>query len=113
MEHSHEHTHTHTHDGVEHTHTHDHTHDHPHDHDHGHTHTHEHVHASGEGDGKVLAVLTYMLDHNVHHCGELKEMAASLSGEAQHQLLHAVEAFEEANTHLSRAIDELKQQTKE
>ena len=92
MEHSHEHTHTHTHDGVEHTHTHD----HPHDHEH--THSHDHVHAAGEGDGKIVAVLSYMLEHNVHHCA---------------QLLHAVEAFEEANTHLSKAVEELKQQEKE
>ena len=107
MEHSLEYTHTHTHDGVEHTHTHD----HPHDHEH--THSHDHVHAAGEGDGKIVAVLSYMLEHNVHHCAELKEMAGGLSGEAQHQLLHAVEAFEEANTHLSKAVEELKQQEKE
>ena len=60
-----------------------------------------------------MAVLTYMLEHNVHHCAELKEMAAGLSGEAQHQLLHAVEAFEEANSHLSKAVEELKQQEQE
>ena len=107
MEHSHEHTHTHTHDGVEHTHTHD----HPHDHEH--THSHDHVHAAGEGDGKIVAVLSYMLEHNVHHCAELKEMATTLSGEAQHQLFHAVEAFEEANGHLARAVEELKKQEHE
>lgn len=101
-----EHSHTHTHDGVEHTHTHD----HPHDHAHSHTHDHDHAAA---GDEKVVAVLTYMLEHNVHHCAELKEMAGSLSGEAQHQLLHAVEAFEEANAHLSKAVAALKQQEKE
>ena len=56
----------------------------------------------------MTTVLTYMLDHNVHHCAELKEMAASLTGEAQHQLLHAVEAFEEANSHLAKAVAELK-----
>ena len=107
MEHSHEHTHTHTHDGVEHTHTHD----HPHDHEHSHSHVH--THAPGEGDGKVLAVLTYMLEHNVHHCAELKDLAAGLSGEAQHQLLHAVEDFDAANGHLARAVEELKAQEKE
>ncbi|MCI9513533.1 MAG: cobalt transporter [Oscillospiraceae bacterium] len=109
MEHSHEHTHVHSHDGVEHTHTH--THPHGHDHDHGphdHPHTHDHGHDLPEGADRTLAVLTYMLDHNVHHCAELKEMAASLTGEAQHQLLHAVEAFEEANSHLAKAVAELK-----
>lgn len=104
MEHSHEHTHTHTHDGVEHTHTH--THEHTHDHDH--PHDHQHSHELPEGADRTLAVLTYMLDHNVHHCAELREMAAALTGEAQHQLLHAVEAFEEANSHLSKAIALLK-----
>lgn len=103
MEHEHEHTHTHTHDGVEHTHTHSHPHDHDHDHE-GHTHDHTAV----SGGEKTLAVLTYMLDHNVHHCAELKEMAQGLSGEAQHQLFHAVEAFNEANDHLAKAIAELK-----
>ena len=105
MEHSHEHTHVHSHDSVEHTHTH--THPHGHDHDHG-PHTHTHGHDLPEGADRTLAVLTYMLDHNVHHCAELKEMAASLTGEAQHQLLHAVEAFEEANGHLAKAVAELK-----
>jgi len=98
MEHSHEHTHVHDGETVTHTHPHE----HPHDHDHGHTHD------IPEGADRTLAVLTYMLDHNVHHCAELKEMAASLSGEAQHQLLHAVEAFEEANGHLAKAVGELK-----
>ena len=94
MEHSHEHVHTHG--GAEHT----------------HPHSHAHAHA-GEGDGKTTAVLTYMLEHNVHHCAELKELAAGLSGEAQHQLLHAVEAFEETNGHLEQAVEALKKQEHE
>ena len=105
MEHSHEHTHTHSHDGVEHTHTHTHSHDHDHGgQDHGHSHGHE----LPEGADRTLAVLTYMLDHNVHHCAELRELCGSLSGEAAHQLLHAVEAFDEANGHLASAIEEMK-----
>lgn len=100
MEHTHEHTHTHEHDGVEHTHTHS----HPHDHE-GHTHTHEHDHGGVQGEEKTTAVLRYMLEHNVHHCAELKELAQTLSGEAQHQLLHAVECFDEANDHLAKAIE--------
>ena len=35
-------------------------------------------------------------------------MDQGLSGEAQHQLFHAVESFEEANDHLAKAIAELK-----
>ena len=99
MEHTHDHTHPHCHEGAEHT--------------HAHSHSHDHVHAAGEGAGKAVAVLTYMLEHNVHHCAELKDLAAGLSGEAQHQLLHAVEAFEEANGHLARAVEELKKQEHE
>ena len=125
--HEHEHTHTHTHDGVEHTHTHTHghehthshdehehdhahchCHDHEHDHAHEHTHSHDHDHGQTYGGDKTLAVLTYMLDHNIHHCAELKDLAAALSGEAQHQLLHAVEDFDTANAHLAKAIEELK-----
>ena len=89
MEHSHEHVHTHG--GAEHT----------------HPHSHAHVHA-GEGEGKTTAVLTYMLEHNVHHCAELKELVQSLEGEARHLLLHAVEAFDTANDYLARAVAELK-----
>ena len=106
--HEHEHTHTHTHDGVEHTHTHSHGHEHTHSHDHSHGHSHDHDHGHTHGGDKTLAVLTYMLDHNIHHCAELKDLAAILSGEAQHQLLHAVEDFDTANAHLAKAIEELK-----
>ena len=108
--HEHEHTHTHTHDGVEHTHTHSHPHEHTHDHEHDHDHEHAHTHTHdipAEGD-KQLAVLTYMLEHNVHHCAELKDMAAALEGEAQHQLLHAIEDFDSANAHLAKCVAELK-----
>lgn len=103
MGHDHSHTHTHSHDGCEHTHTHSHPHSHAcHEH---HTHSHESV-AAGDST-KVLALLQYMLDHNVHHCSELKELCDSLSGEAQHQLLHAVEDFDSANAHLQKVVDEL------
>lgn len=104
MEHEHEHVHTHSHDGGVHAHTHTHPHDHQHDHDHG----HDHSHGAAAGGEKTLAVLTYMLDHNVHHCAELQEIAQGLSGEAQHQLFHAVESFQAANDHLAKAVAELK-----
>ena len=96
----------------------EHIHDHPHDHGHvhggdGHTHDHDHGPHSHAGAGaaegeKTLAVLGYMLDHNVHHCAELKELAQSLEGEARHLVLHAVEAFDTANDYLARAVAELK-----
>lgn len=96
----HEHEHTHIHNGVEHTHS------HPHDHSHGEGHDHEHI---PEGEDMTLAVLRYMLDHNVHHCAELKELAEKISGEAQHQLLHAIEDFESSNEHLCKAVELLDQ----
>ena len=76
-------------------------------HDHEHTHDHHHVHSDMPKD-QVVAVLQYMLDHNVHHAGELSDMADQLTGEARHQLLHAVESFDQANGYLSAALEELK-----
>ena len=105
MSHIHEHTHEHSHDGTVHTHTHSHEHSHEHGHDHDHDHIHDGAPLEPE---KALALLTYMLDHNVHHCAELRELCGSLSGEAAHQLLHAVEASDEANGHLASAIEEMK-----
>ena len=75
-------------------------------HDHEHTHDHPHVHSDMPKD-QVVAVLQYMLDHNVHHAGELSDMADQLTGEARHQLLHAVESFDQANGYLSAALEEL------
>lgn len=98
MEHEHEHTHTHSHGGVEHTHTHT----HPHTHEHGEEHDHAHGVMAGEEE---TAVLRYMLEHNEHHCGELKELAKKLSGEAQHQLFHAIEDFESSNVHLAKVVE--------
>lgn len=100
MEHF-DHDHEHAHSGA-HTHSHPHTHEHSHEHPHGHTH-----------DGaQALAVLQYMLDHNIHHAGELSDIAAQFDGEARHQLLHAVESFDQANGYLSAALELLKGQNK-
>ena len=76
-------------------------------HNHEHTHDHPHVHSDMPKD-QVVAVLQYMLDHNVHHAGELSDMADQLTGEARHQLLHAVESFDQANGYLSAALEELR-----
>ena len=48
-----------------------------------------------------------MLDHNVHHAAELGDLAKEFSGEVAHQLMHAVEAFDQANGYLSAALDML------
>ena len=78
-----------------------HTHEHTHTHDHGHDHVHSH---DLPGD-KTAALLQYMLDHNIHHAAELNDIAQQLSGEARHQLLHAVESFDQANGYLSAALE--------
>ena len=88
------------------THTHDHTHDHTNDHTHDHG--HDHVHSHDLPGDKTAALLQYMLDHNIHHAAELNDIAQQLSGEARHQLLHAVESFDQANGYLSAALELLK-----
>ena len=97
---------THDHDG--HTHEPPHEHSHEHAHDHGHPHSHAHGEAvSGE---QAVALLQYMLDHNIHHAAELSDLAGQFSGEVAHQLLHAVESFDQGNGYLSAALDLLKKQ---
>ena len=106
MEHEHEHTHTHIHDGVEHTHTHR----HPHSHEHEHEHEHEHSHsqAAATPAEQTVALLSYMLDHNIHHAAELEDLAREVGGEAGHRLEHAVETFRQANDQLEQALQLLK-----
>lgn len=93
------------------THSHEHTHPGeaaPHTHTHEHGHDHEHTHSLDMPGDKTTALLQYMLDHNIHHAAELNDIAQQLSGEAQHQLLHAVESFDQANGYLSAALELLK-----
>ena len=89
-----------------------HTHQHSHEESGGHTHSHEHSHehSHGETGGKAVAVLRYMLDHNIHHAAELNDIAQQFTGEARHQLLHAVESFDEANGYLSAALELMKEE---
>lgn len=142
-EHSHEHTHTHTHehthDGETHTHEHEHVHSHEHDHDghshdhdghthshDGHTHSHEHeghthshgghTHTHGAGTGspaEVVALLTYMADHNEHHAAELADMGEKLRGlgktEAADKIAEGVAEFAKANAKLAEALKLVKE----
>lgn len=100
----HEHPHSHG----EHVHEHTHTDENGQTYVHSHAHGHQGDHCHGHGGAQILAVLQYMLDHNIHHAKELGDMAAELDGEARHQLLHAVESFDQANGYLSAALEELK-----
>ena len=105
LDHDHEHesyTHTHEHTHTDENGTYTHTHG-------GHDHSHDHAHAApGE---QTVAVLRYMLDHNIHHAGELSDMAEQFDGEVRHQLLHAVESFDQANGYLSAALEEIGKQS--
>ena len=67
-----------------------------HDHNHGQgEHVHEHTHT--DENGQVYT-----------HAKELGDMAEQFDGEVRHQLLHAVESFDQANGYLSAALEELK-----
>ena len=94
----------------EHEHEHGHHHEHEHEHEHHHEHHPEHEHAAGPDT--LTAVLGYMLDHNVHHCEELKGIAEKLSAEgkteAAETLLEGTRLFDQANEKLSAALALLK-----
>lgn len=100
--------HDHAHDAEGHVHEHTHTDETGQTYTHSHQHTHEGEHSHEHGGAQAIAVLQYMLEHNIHHAKELSDMAAEFSGEARHQLLHAVESFDQANGYLSAALEELK-----
>jgi len=93
-----------------------HTHEHAHTHEHNHTHTHEHEnsgythsHGGQESDEKeTYALIKYMLSHNRHHAGELRELSARLEAvgrpEAASLIAKAVEWFEKGNLELEKAV---------
>lgn len=136
-DHEHTHSHEHIHDGVAHTHdhchTHSHDHQHPHDHDHLHDehthhdhchhdhchHDHEHGHDCGCCGGKcehtameeLLALMTYMANHNTAHANELAGLAKQLqemgSYAAYEQVLAAVSDYEKGNLRLRAVLASL------
>ena len=141
--HTYEHEHEHVHTGDEENHEHEHEegccHGHDHDHDHGHDHDHscchEHGHDHGEGhchdhhdhghsheggccchneQDETVAVLNYMLDHNVHHAAELESMAAELRRQgktaAADMIDKGVVDFQTANMRLRVALSMLSEQ---
>ena len=73
-------------------------------------HSHSHTHGEAVSGQQALALLQYMLDHNIHHAAELSDLAGQFSGEVEHQLLHAVESFDQGNGYLSAALELLKKQ---
>ena len=92
--------------GHEHTHEHSHTHSHEHTHEHGHTHSHEE-----KSQNKVLILMQYMLDHNIHHAEELAQMIDMLEAgkeDVAAAVMEAVEEFKKANEKLAKAVELLK-----
>ena len=127
-DHEHSHTHEHTHNGVAHTHehTHAHSHDHAHPHEHDHLHdgcaNHDHSHcdsncASCTGGcqhtpmEELLALMTYMANHNTAHANELAGLAKQLeeigSHAAYEQVMAAVSDYEKGNLRLRAVLASL------
>lgn len=85
-------------------------HEHEHTHDHAHTHSHDHAHGAGKPmtPEEVLALLTYMLDHNRHHADELHEICHALEDqgktEAAAALADALHYFDHGNDKLEEAL---------
>ena len=128
-DHEHSHSHEHTHDGVAHTHahTHAHSHDHAHPHDHDHLHeggaNHEHSHGCSSDCTscgakcehtpmeELLALMTYMANHNTAHANELAQLANQLEQVGSHaayeQVMAAVSDYEKGNLRLRAVLASL------
>lgn len=101
-------------------------------HSHGHEHMHEHhehvaqdcetskcsecAGCAGEEGGEnkeIIALLTYMLQHNEHHAAELDEMAQKLReagmDTAAEQISKGVSEFQKGNMYLSVALSMVKE----
>lgn len=129
-DHEHTHSHEHTHDGHTHTHAHTHAHSHDHAHPHAHDHLHDgHAHHDHSHDcscgcescaskcehtpmEELLALMTYMANHNTAHANELADLAKQLqemgSYAAYEQVLAAVSDYEKGNLRLRAVLASLK-----
>ena len=91
-------------------------HEHEHDHDHAHhchPHSHEHTGNKPMSHEEVLALLTYMLDHNRHHADELHDICHTLEAagktEAAAALAEALHEYDHGNDKLEKALELAKQ----
>ena len=79
-----------------------------HEHDCGHTHDHPHTAAPRD---ELIALMRYMVGHNVSHTNELKELAHKLAhtgdSEACAQILDAVQDYETGNQKLAASLGQL------
>lgn len=87
-----------------------------HDHDCGHTHEHEHEHSHDHSHtdtprDELIALMRYMVGHNVSHTNELKELAHKLShtgdSAACAKVLDAVRDYETGNQKLAESLEQL------
>ncbi len=101
-----------------------HSHEHTHEH-HGHDHTEDYENSNcgqcggcsaKEEDGEnkeIIALLTYMLQHNEHHAAELDQMAQRLKkagmDTAAEQIAKGVSEFQKGNLYLSVALSMVKE----
>ena len=80
------------------------------EHDHDCIQTHDHPHTSTPRD-ELIALMRYMVGHNVSHTNELKELAHKLAhtgdSEACAQILDAVQDYETGNQKLAASLDQL------
>lgn len=60
----------------------------------------QHEHAD-----ETTAMLSYMVKHNIHHEEELKELSASLSGDALAMLNEALNDFHAGNEKLQKLLE--------
>ena len=75
------------------------------EHTHGHTHEHPHEHTAAAVGDRTRALLSYMIDHNEHHCEELADLLDALDGAPRKKLLEAIGSFEAANVQLREVLD--------
>ena len=88
-------------------------HEHGHEHDHEHEHHHHHHDHGSDATPReeLVAMLRYMVGHNAAHTRELAELAKQLdtAGEHEqyHQVMRAVEEYEQANARLQGVLEKL------
>ena len=82
-------------------------------HGHDHDHEHHHHHEPAKTQDQMTALLSYMLEHNQHHAGELTDMADRLTHagktEASDLVRAAVEQFDKGNAILADALKKVQE----
>ena len=91
---------------------HEHPHSHEHPHDNEHAHGHEHSHGGFDSFEQAFALLTYLLEQNRRHAGELHDACHKLEDMSQaaaaEKLGRALHEYNHGNEHLAEALEALK-----